>query len=115
MAAMTTPPPVPEGEGEGEGEAGAAGFIQDTDDSSSLAASFAAESLLQKHVGAKINRHTALTQEMLHGANIARLLKIMEKTVSSFTADIDSHKKGDKGAFMQQSEDPLAGLGQAAG
>jgi len=115
MAAMTTPPPVPV---EGEGEAGAAGFIQDTDDSSSLAASFAAESLLQKHVGAKINKHTVLTQEMLHGANIARLLKIMEKTVTSFSRDInthDVHSNNNKGAFVQQAEDPLAGLGQAAG
>jgi len=119
MAAMTTPPPVSEEEAAeadaAEGEAGAAGFIQDTDDSTSLAASFAAESLLQKNVGAPINRHTPLTQEMLHGANMHRLLKIMEKAVSSFTADIDTHKKGDNGAFMQQSEDPLAGLGQAAG
>eukprot|EP00746_Dinoflagellata_sp_MGD_P162201 gnl/MRDRNA2_/MRDRNA2_89650_c0_seq1.p1 gnl/MRDRNA2_/MRDRNA2_89650_c0~~gnl/MRDRNA2_/MRDRNA2_89650_c0_seq1.p1 ORF type:complete len:758 (+),score=294.23 gnl/MRDRNA2_/MRDRNA2_89650_c0_seq1:99-2372(+) len=117
MAAMTTPPPVSEEEAAAaaEGEAGAAGFIQDSDDSSSLAASFAAESLLQKNVGAQINRHTPLTQEMLHGANMPRLLKIMEKAVSSFSADIDTHKKGDNGAFMQQSEDPLAGLGQAAG
>jgi hypothetical protein len=118
IASMTTPPPVPEGEGEGEaaeGEAGAAGFIQDADDSSSLAASFAAESLLQKNIRAPINKHTVLTQEMLHGANMAEMLKAMKKAVGSFTADIDAHKKGDKGAFMQQSEDPLAGLGQAAG
>merc|ERR1719387_773422 len=92
MAAMTTPPPVSEEEAAAaEGEAGAAGFIQDTDDSTSLAASFAAESLLQKKVGAQINKHTVLTQEMLHGANIARLLKIMEKTVTSFSRDINTH------------------------
>merc|ERR1719387_221177 len=118
MASMTTPPPVSEEEAAAvEGEAGAAGFIQDTDDSSSLAASFAAESLLQKHVGAKINKHTVLTQEMLHGANIARLLKIMEKTVTSFSRDINTHDvhSNNKGAFVQQAEDPLAGLGQAAG
>jgi len=111
MATMTTPPPV--AEGEGEGEAGAAGFIQDSDDSSSLAASFDAESLLQKQVNAKINKHTVLTQEMLHGANMPHLLKAMEKAVNTFNVDIDAHEKGAKGAFVQQ--DPLQGLGQAAG
>merc|ERR1719161_3319122 len=43
------------------------------------------------------------------------MLKVMKKAVGSFTADIDTHKKGDNGAFVQQREDPLAGLGQAAG
>jgi len=110
MAAMTTPPPVPE---EGEGEAGAAGFIQDSDDASSLAASFSAESLLQKHVGSKVNNAPVLTQEMLHGANMHRMLRIMEKTVNSFSRDVNV--KVDKEVTGLVQEDPLAGLGQSAG
>merc|ERR1719420_2511918 len=110
MAAMTTPPPVPE---EGEGEAGAAGFIQDSDDASSLAADFSAESLLQKNIGSKVNKAPVLTQEMLHGANMNRLLKIMEKTVNSFSGDVNA--KRDKQATGLVQEDPLAGLGQSAG
>merc|ERR1719160_401079 len=43
IASMTTPPPVPV-----EGEEGAAAFVQDADDSDSLASAFATESLLQK-------------------------------------------------------------------
>merc|ERR1719420_215919 len=108
MAAMTTPPPVPE---EGEGEAGAAGFIQDSDDASSLAADFSAESLLQKHA-AKVGNPKVLTQEMLHGANMAHLLMIMEKAVNSFTKDVNAPRE--KGTGLVQ-EDPLAGLGQSAG
>lgn len=130
MEAMTTPPPVPV---PGEEEAGAAGFIQDSagaagstgsiqdlDDSDFYTAETlfrkrGPESLLQKHAG-KVNKHTVLTQNMLNGANIGELLRVMEKTVNSFTKNIDDQSKG---SFLQtlgrQKEDPLSGLGQSAG
>merc|ERR1719159_327125 len=101
IASMTTPPPVPV-----EGEAA---FVQDSDDSDSLASQFDSESLLQKGANVKVNRHTVLTQEMLKGADMDRLLVVMTKTVESFSKHLQRSGTG----FMQQ--DPLAGLGSAAG
>jgi len=100
IASMTTPPPVPV-------EGGAAAFVQDPqalDDEDPLAA---AESLLQRRAQVKVNRHTALTQDMLKGANMNEMLAAMTKVMDSVT------KHEPATGFMQQ--DPLAGLGGAAG
>jgi len=103
MATMTTPPPVAV---EGEGDAA---FVQDADDSESLASDFSSESLLQKQARVKnVNRHTVLTQDMLKGMDMTKLLTVMSKTVGAF------NRHGKEGTALAQ-QDPLAGLGGAAG
>eukprot|EP00746_Dinoflagellata_sp_MGD_P094615 gnl/MRDRNA2_/MRDRNA2_37676_c0_seq1.p1 gnl/MRDRNA2_/MRDRNA2_37676_c0~~gnl/MRDRNA2_/MRDRNA2_37676_c0_seq1.p1 ORF type:complete len:741 (+),score=249.66 gnl/MRDRNA2_/MRDRNA2_37676_c0_seq1:87-2309(+) len=98
IASMTTPPPVPV-------EAEPAAFVQSPlDDEDPLAN---AESLLQRRTQVTVNQHTVLTQDMLKGANMDEMLAAMTKVVDSFT------KHAEKTGFLQQ--DPLAGLGGAAG
>jgi len=106
IASMTTPPPVPV-----EGEGGAAAFMQDGDDGDSLATAMATESLLQKGEYVNVNKHTVLTQEMLKGADMHELRVVMTKFVESFSKHLQ--RNGIDTNLMQQ--DPLAGLGAAAG
>jgi len=102
IAAMTTPPPVPvEGE---DGEAEAA-FVQDDSDP------LAQVSLMQKGAEMKVNKHTVLTQDMLIGADMDEMRIVMTKTVESFSKHLQ--RSGRYTGFTQQ--DPLAGLGAAAG
>jgi chromosome segregation ATPase len=96
IASMTTPPPLP--------VEGGASFVQD--DVDPLAD---AESLLQKGKHVTVNKHVALTQDMLKGQDMHEMLKVMTKLVESFS----KNQKSDDAAFLQQ--DPLAGLGGAAG
>lgn len=108
MAAMTTPPPVP--------VEGGASFVQSVQDGYDVDPLAEAEALLQKkvtHVKVNNHKHTVLTQEMVQGAdfkgaNMDRLLAVMTRTVESF-----SKQKSSNAALVQQ--DPLAGLGGAAG
>merc|ERR1719217_369085 len=95
IASMTTPPPVPV-----EGEGG-----------DSLATAMATESLLQKGEYVNVNKHTVLTQEMLKGADMHELRVVMTKFVESFSKHLQ--RNGIDTNLMQQ--DPLAGLGAAAG
>jgi len=102
IASMTTPPPVPV-----EGEA----FVQDADEAAQ-SVDGNDWSLLQKGTrDVSVNKHTVLTQAMLVGEDMDKMRVLMTKAVESFSKRRE--RDGVATGFMQQ--DPLAGLGQAAG